>query len=410
MNPEPAHSDVDVVAKPDAQAQAPSRWSEIRYVLGLFFASKALIVFVALVAPLLFRPGNFFKGRATEIGWQAYVTRWDAVWYAGIARGGYDFHADGTGSVAFFPLFPLMLRGLAACGVSLPAAGLLVSNLCFLIALWLFYRLVLSEIGRRATAQHATALLAFSPGLAWFSIGYTESLFLMLTLGLVLALRRKLFVLAVGLGVLAGLSRPNAVVLLVPLLVLIGPFLLEAWRQRSWRRLLAAFAGAVSPVVGHAIYLAYLQVAFGNWRANHVVELKGWSAQIQFSWLVFQQKIPTVGLHLFDNPEAFWEHVSWSWFLVIFVTLFSLVVLWEKRARWWLAVFVVCFLGLYSSILQLGAQVYSIGRFAAQIFPFYIALALFAESRPWAQPATLAASVMWGTITGLMLFAGYHLN
>lgn len=42
-------------------------------------------------------------------------------------------------------------------------------------------------------------------------------------------------------------------------------------------------------------------------------------------------------------------------------------------------------------------------------FPFYIAAALFAKDPPWAQSATLAASTVWLTITGLMVFAGYHL-
>ena len=338
------------------------------------------------------------------------MARWDANWYIQIAQQGYVFRPDGTGSVSFFPLFPLLLRGLIFCGVNPVVAGLLIANGCFLGALWLFYRLVKEEFGRRELARHATALLAFSPGLAWFSIGYTESLFLLLSIGLVYALRRRRFGIGAMLGVLAGLSRPNAVVLVAPLLLLVGPTIGESWRRSNWRRLCVVGSSAIAPIIGHGLYLGYLQLAFGNWRANHIVELHGWDTKFQLSWLVLSQKIPGVGLHLFDNPEVCREHVAWSWFLLLFVTLFSLIALWEKRAGWWQSVFVLAYFSLYVSILQLNGPVYAVARYAAPIFPFYIAVALFAENRCWAQPAALVACVMWSTITGLMLFAGYHIN
>ncbi len=401
----------EVIDEEGGRKASAGGWRDVGHVLALFLASKAFIIVVALLATLLFAPGNYFKGRATDIGWLEYASRWDTGWYIQIATEGYRFDVEtGKGNVAFFPLFPLLMRAVIACGASPIAAGLLIANVCFFVALVLFFRFVAAEFGRRPLAQHATALLAFSPGLAWFSIGYTESLFLALTLGLILALRSGRWALAIALGVLAGLSRPNAVVLIAPMLFLGWPRWWEAWQQRKWGRLSAILGGVASPVIGHALYLGFLQFKFGDWQANHVVELKGWSAQIKITWEVIQQKIPGVGLHLFNNPEIFREHVSWTWFVLVFVTVFSLIVFWEHRARAWLSIFILGFVGLYVSIEQLGGPVYSVGRFAAQIFPFYLAMALFAEKRAWAQSATLAASVMWATITGLMLFGGYHLN
>jgi len=399
----------DPVSSPARQAGF-NRWNELRYVLGLFLASRVFIICVALVGPLFFMPGHYYKGKAWEIGWEQYVARWDSNWYIQIAQQGYTFNADGTGSVAFFPLFPLLIRGGMWLGLSPVSAGVVIANLCFLIGLVLFHRLAREESGRDSVAETATALLAFNPGLTWFSIGYTESLFLALSVGLFVALRASRYGAAAVVGILAGLARPNAVVLIVPGLLLVWPQIVEAWRARAHRRLWSATVASVSPVIGHGLYLAYLQIAFGNWRANHVVELKGWDAQIKISWEVAKQKIPGVGLHLFDNPERFWEFVSWTWFVLLFVSLFSLVVFWRYRARLWLTVFVVCFLGLYGSIQQLGGPVYSIGRFGAQMFPFYLAFALFSEDHPWARSALLAASAASATLIGLMFFTGYHLN
>jgi Gpi18-like mannosyltransferase len=392
-----------------ARESGSSRWSDLRYVVGLFVASRVLIICVALVGPLFFMPGPYYKGKAWEIGWEEYASRWDTGWYSQIAQLGYKFTAEGKGSVAFFPLFPLLIRGAMGLGFSPVAAAIGIANLCFFASLWLFYRFTREEFESRSVAETATALLAFTPGLAWFSIGYTESLFLALTLGLLIALRSGRYGWATLIGVVAGLSRPNAVVLIVPLGLFLWPRLLEAWRARSWR-LVGASIAVGSPVIGHALYLGYLQIAFGNWRANHIAEFKGWDAQIMLTWEVAKQKIPGVGLHLFDNPERFWEYVSWSWFVLLFVSLFSFAVFWRHRARLWLTVFIVCFVGLYGSMLQLGGPLHSVGRYGAQLFPFYLAFALFAEDYRWARSAAIAVCTACATITGLMLFTGYHLN
>jgi hypothetical protein len=50
------------------------------------------------------------------------------------------------------------------------------------------------------------------------------------------------------------------------------------------------------------------------------------------------------------------------------------------------------------------------GRYTSVAFPLYIAGALFAERRPWARPAILAASVVGMTLTTVIFFAGYHIN
>ena len=393
----------------DPAARSPWR-REAGFVVPLFLASKAALAVVALLASILFGPGNYFAGHAVRVGFERYFVRWDAAWYLNVAHNGYTFNQDGTGSVVFFPLYPLLIRALSALHLNPAIAGIVLSNACFLAALWVFYRLVQATFGREALAQHATALLAFAPGLAWFSIGYSESLFLLLSTVTFLQALRQRFLVAAAFGVLAGLARPNALLLALPLAFLVGPALLQdrqLWRvPAGWRRLLAIAA----PVVGHGIFLAYLQFKFGTWHAVSINELKGWDAHVAPSWELYRQLVPTVGLHLFDNPEIFREHVAWSWLLVEFTTAFALIALWEKRARLWLAVFLLGYFGLHCSIVQLGAPMYAIARYSAPLFPLYLAVALFAEDRPWARHATLGIAVMGMTITTLMLFAGYHIN
>ena len=62
----------------------------------------------------------------------APFARWDSVWYLAIAQGGYDHEATRT---AFFPLYPLVLRGPGLIIGSDLIAGVLVSLVAFAIAL-----------------------------------------------------------------------------------------------------------------------------------------------------------------------------------------------------------------------------------------------------------------------------------
>ena len=57
----------------------------------------------------------------------APFARWDSVWYLAIAHGGYDHEPART---AFFPLYPLVIRGLGFVIGSDLVAGVLISLVC----------------------------------------------------------------------------------------------------------------------------------------------------------------------------------------------------------------------------------------------------------------------------------------
>ncbi len=89
----------------------------------------------------------------------APFARWDSVWYLAIAQGGYAHEAART---AFFPLYPLVLRGPGLVIGSDLVAGVLVSLVAFGIALALLYRLVALELSDEL-ARATVMLIAFSP-------------------------------------------------------------------------------------------------------------------------------------------------------------------------------------------------------------------------------------------------------
>jgi hypothetical protein len=150
----------------------------------------------------------------------APAARWDAVWYLGIANDGYGEHTR----AAFFPLYPLLVRGAGFITGSPLIAGMLVSLAAFAVALYLLHRLASLELGREA-ATLAVTLVAVFPAAYCFSAVYSESLFLALSVGAIYSARLGRFGWACTAGALAAATRSAGLVVLVPiaLLYLYGP-------------------------------------------------------------------------------------------------------------------------------------------------------------------------------------------
>ena len=114
------------------------------------------------------------------------LVAWDAQWYLHIAEHGYHGQAiqpGGTGGhhdFAFFPGWPLLIR-LVSLGGLLPMAGtaIALSNILFVMAAVTFYRMFAERFDERV-ALGAVLLLAFNPAAYVFSMGYSESLFVLL--------------------------------------------------------------------------------------------------------------------------------------------------------------------------------------------------------------------------------------
>ena len=174
------------------------------------------------------------------------LARWDAIWFLGIAEDGYD----GGANAAFFPLYPLFVRLFVLpfpSEAALLISAYAVSLACFAGALVLFHRLVDLELGR-AAAGTAVWLLALFPASLYFGAPYSESLFLLVSVGAFYAARTGHWAWA---GVLAGAAsatRSAGIVLLVPLALL-------WWSSQARRRDAAWLALAPAGLAAYALYL-----------------------------------------------------------------------------------------------------------------------------------------------------------
>lgn len=237
------------------RATALQSWlTALREALPAYLLSHALFVTLTYLAPLFTLPD--FSAQALPPSslvhsWQ----HWDAAHYASIARSGYVQWWQ----TAFFPLFPLLeqLGSLATLG-STHVAGLLIANLADLALLAVLYRL-LTEDFSAALARRTLLCLVLFPSAFFLAAAYPESLFLLLSLLCFYCLRHQRWWLAGLCGLLAALTRPSGLLLVVL-------FVSEYGRRRGWRlRRLgpSALAAGLIPL-GTALFALYCLLRFDD--------------------------------------------------------------------------------------------------------------------------------------------------
>ena len=148
--------------------------------------------------------------------------RWDSAWFLGIVDHGYDnLTPEAT---AFFPLYPATTWLVGRVVGSYEWAGVTVSVMSLVVALYLLHRLTDLELGRRA-ADRTVLILALYPMSFYLSAIYSEALFLALSVGCVYSARRGWWWRAAALGALGSGCRNIGVLLVIPVAVMLlyGP-------------------------------------------------------------------------------------------------------------------------------------------------------------------------------------------
>ena len=149
------------------------------FVIAMWFLSRSVIAIgMQVIAPRLYQFQNsssFVPGFLPKSGWELF-SHWDGKWYTQIATLGYSYADDGEQhSVAFYPLFPLLIRGVMAIGMPAEVAGVLINSFAFLGALLLVYFWV-EERYDTAGAKWTIAVLAWCPFSLFCTVMYTEGI------------------------------------------------------------------------------------------------------------------------------------------------------------------------------------------------------------------------------------------
>jgi hypothetical protein len=347
-------------------ALRPQTWATLWhhplfFVITTWAVSRLLIIIMMqLVAPALpFAPANVWSaagpltGFTPKLGWDLF-THWDGVWYERVATQGYDYvNDDQQNSIAFFPLFPLLIYLLMKGGVSFAVAGTLINNLAFLGALVVLYGWV-EPIHGAKTARWVTAILAWCPFSVFGTVTYTEGLFLLCTTAALRAFDQKQYRWAAFWGALATATR-------APGIVLVPAFLIVAWREK---RPAVAYLTAIAASGGILLFSLYCAIQFHDplafWREQQSWTHAGWGALLL--------KIATKGSLALDS------------FAKLFVLLGSSWLFWRLRHQLGRVAMIYGYCSL--ALLLVSGATGSFNRFAFAIVSISFAVGLWLAQHP----------------------------
>jgi hypothetical protein len=357
---------------------------------------SVLVVLALLLAGLGVRYATYLLAdEGAEIGrYLETLCFWSCDAYSGIAERGYDAapNAAARANSAYFPLYPATVWLFkAVTGLPTLIAGFLLSN-GFVAAAALLSRPLFGGNNRAYWLFVLTLLVG--PFSFFFSTLYSESLFILLTVAVLVALQRSNYLAAGIAGALLSATRPTGVLIVFAILTQIfldhrragGSF--AAFPRRVIRDPEAMLALFVAPL-GLFAYMAYLHLHVGDALAFARVQV-GWGRELD-------NPIDTL-LRVFAGELSvnYRSLVDYSWAFAALVGL-ALSVALVVRGR--IAAGVFCALCI---TVSLATGITSMVRFVAGLVPLGMAVTEFAAK--WR--VTLFITALLAIALGIVLTIG----
>jgi len=372
--------------------------------LGFRVVSAVLALFVQLAFPL----GRDQPDTSTMWGtpspfWDAFA-RHDSGWYFDIARKGYNATnaiAGGRSNIAFAPVYPLLMRYVGRMFGRAPGdvylGGIVVSWVCFALAMVVLYRLAALDLPRRR-AERAVLLTAIFPFSFFFGAVYTESTFLLFTLLSFYGFRTQRWAVGGLSGAIATATRVTGIMMWPALAWL-------AWKSAppTSKDRAAAAAGLAVATLGFVGYCAYIYditgqpllwaTALTRWGGGYHPGGAPWTAPVD----LLRQLLTHPYAFLTTQPMALYDTL-YGVTALLFAAMIPFV--WRKfGAAYGLFMLLNLYVPLSSGAFE------GLGRYCSVLFPAFIWLASI-RSR-FAFTSLVVVSALFYTL-GLALFVTVH--
>lgn len=372
------------------------------FVLILFVVWQLLVAGVmALGQYFLPHTDHFVYGEGkcclVNPSWLWRRANFDGIHYLEIARKGYGVYQQ-----AFFPLYPRLIKWLrpffqrkdVIIGTGISAVSLFLG---------LFFLCKLVELDYKGGVPRRTLIyLLIFPTAFFFSMIYTESLFLLLVIASFYFARTKRWWLAGIWGALASAARLPGIFLLPALGV-------EWWQQlqkeKQKDRLRVAFSGLSLLLIplGLLFYMRFLSQHYGDpFLFAHVQPHFGAGREVDKIILLYR---------------VFWRYLKMLVTVDIMTPTYFVVVLEFLTGLGFLILAIFAYLRQWFSYLVFMALAYitptltgtflSLPRFALILFPGFILLALWAEKYRWVRFLYLLISLPLFVLSLLLFTCGY---
>jgi hypothetical protein len=189
------------------------------YALGAFVLMTLLTTVIATITYQAVGPNpghEYLDGPSWLDAW----FQGDAGWYYLIAEHGYSYVPGAQSTIAFFPSYPLLVRGAGGLlGGDYSTAAGLVTLFCAAGVVMLFADWVRSRVAPRTAVFSVALLLLYPYSFFLYGSGYGDASFLLTVLGSFALLERRHYLLAGLVGAVATAGRPVGIAIVVGLVV-----------------------------------------------------------------------------------------------------------------------------------------------------------------------------------------------
>jgi Gpi18-like mannosyltransferase len=293
--------------------------------------------------------------------------RWDTVHYLDLAENGYTSDSKTT---VWPPLYPLLIKLIALITNSYLLSGIIVSNLAFLCALYLLYLLISTEYSEEV-AQRSLLYLIIFPTAFFFVAPYSESLFLALSVGFFLAIKKQKWWVAGFLGICAVLTRLQGIFLVVPLIWIFFQNLIN--RKGISRKLNCRSLIPIS-VISAAFILYFLSIHFVLGREWPWMTLQSnWSQKLGLPW---EGMISNIKILIGITPLISVSYISTFFDVLTLLGGIVLLIITRMQLKKEYLLYSITLLLLFSIKLNQNGFLVSTSRYVLSIFPLYISYAL----------------------------------
>lgn len=349
----------------------------LRSALLAFTLSRALVfaLFVLCSHITIFQPDpqvEFYDARISvrHIAFARIVHKTvdvaDCAWYIGIAQNGYErrpYASDTLHNWAFFPIYPLLVRGVSRLAGDPYLTGVVLSSGFFFVALVLLYKTTLAFGFDAGDANRTVFYVATFPLSYFYSVPMTEALFLMLTVGSFYAARRERWLVAGLLGAVASATRVTGVLLLPALAVLYWETYRTLRPRLNFLPLLLIPSGLLS-------FMCFLYTITGNPLAFRDITVEAFGRKPQLFLITL--------LGYFNEPLVIVE--PWNFRLLNFLaptTALVCGIVLLKWRRWSFGFYTLAALVVALSNVLLVSQ----ARYAMVLFPAFMVLAVLGRNQ-----------------------------
>jgi MFS family permease len=341
--------------------------------------------------------GSLYFIRALQdhsLAFNQLVTKWDAGWYLSIASGGYALQPGQQSNVAFFPVYPLIVRLVHdITRLPLPTTAVVVSVICFGLALVVMHKWLKLNYSDRV-ASTTLWLVALFPFGFFFALAYTEALFILLVSLVLWLTDTRRFWLAALVTAIAGATKVVGVLLVI---IVVGEYL----QHHDWRHSRMQLVGIGATCgLGLLAFMAYLKLRFGDALAFVHVQ-RYWPGRTDGLHGLARSVASLVHDYPFSNPYAL--NLTELVLAAIFGALAVYCVL-RVRRSWGL-------FALAALVIPLSTgSIISVNRYAMVLVPCFVSAAVLMEKRNIDQMVLTISAIMLAVFfyayTSTMVFLG----